>query len=148
MYKLILGLLVFFSVQVSAQDPTKIVNWKTEVKPGEAANQYIFTLSARIDSGWHVFAPVPGGDGLLIPTEIIFEDHSPVSHQGPLVPERKPVTRMMDGVGMVNYYEGEIRFTMKISTEKSGALKGKISYQCCNENMCLPPAEVPFSVKP
>jgi hypothetical protein len=53
----------------------------------------------------------------------------------------------MEGVGMVNYFEGEIEFNMTIQSTKGATISGIMSSQCCNDQMCLPPSDVPFKVK-
>ncbi len=147
MKQLITIFFLVLSLQSLAQDPKQIVQWTVTASKAQTANHYLLTASAHIDKGWHVFAPEPGGDGLLIPTEIRFEDKSPVKNQGKLIAKRKPINRNMEGVGMVNYYEGDITFTIDVEVSKTATLNGVMSYQCCNENMCLPPTEVPFTLK-
>lgn len=140
-------LFMIFSLQSVAQDPTKIVKWKFTAAKGNAEHQYIITAVAMIDSGWHVFAPEPGGDGLLIPTDLQFNGKNIPKNIGKFIPRRRPVTHNMEGVGMVNYYEGEIDFNITVEVSKAQTLTGIVSFQCCNDQMCLPPTDVPFSIK-
>ncbi len=115
-------------------------------KQGNNPNEYILTATATIKQGFHVFAPQPGGDGLLIPTEISITTKDTKIIR-PLTPQRRPITKEMEGIGMVNYYEGEIEFHITVESKKGVTLTGIISSQCCNDQMCLPPTDVPFNVK-
>ena len=49
---------------------SSVVKWSFSNKKGNNPNEYIITATAKIQEGFHVFAPNPGGDGMLIPTEI------------------------------------------------------------------------------
>ncbi len=128
-----------------AQDPSA-VRWTFASKPGNNPDEFILTASAKIQEGFHVFSPQPGGDGLLIPTEMTLTTKG-IKIVSPLAPQRRPVTKQMEGIGMVNYFEGEIEFNMIIQSKKGVTISGTMSSQCCNDQMCLPPTDVPFKVK-
>ncbi len=134
------------SVLSFAQDPSP-VKWKFASKKGNNPNEYIITATATIQEGFHVFSPEPGGDGLLIPTELTITNKQLLTKVGTLTPLRRPITKNMEGVGMVNYYEGEVDFSLTVEASKSVTLNGTVSFQCCNDRMCLPPTDVPFKIK-
>jgi len=136
---------VFCSFFGVAQDPSA-VTWAFTSKPGNNPDEFILTASAKIQEGFHVFSPQPGGDGLLIPTEMTLTTTN-IKIVKPLTPQRRPVTKHMEGIGMVNYFEGEIEFNMTIQSTKGATINGIMSSQCCNNLMCLPPSDVPFKVK-
>jgi thiol:disulfide interchange protein DsbD len=123
------------------------VKWTFSSKKGNNPHEYVLVATAKIQDGFHVFAPEPGGDGLLIPTEVAITNKTAFKKIGHLTPTRRPVTKNMEGIGMVNYYEGEIEFNLTVETDKPGSLSGTMSFQCCNDQMCLPPTDVPFKVK-
>jgi DsbC/DsbD-like thiol-disulfide interchange protein len=141
--------LISVSLSAGAQQPDP-ASWKFSVKKGNTSNAYIVTATATLQEGWHIFAPDPGGDGLLIPTEVTLDHPESFSKAGKLFAQRRPVTKEMDAVGMVNYYEGEIDLMFIVETTKPNKLSGIITYQCCNDRMCLPPKDMPFdlSLKP
>ncbi|MBK7762712.1 MAG: hypothetical protein IPI46_04980 [Bacteroidetes bacterium] len=147
MKNLLFILFMSFTLQSIAQDPAKIVKWKFSSTKGNAEHQYVITAVATIDSGWHVFAPEPGGDGLLIPTDLQFNGKNMPKNVGKFTPRRRPITHEMEGVGMVNYYEGEVDFIIIVEVDKAQTLTGMVSFQCCNDKMCLPPTDVPFTIK-
>lgn len=144
MYKLLFLFAMLGSFTLSAQDNNP-VKWTFSVQKGSEANQYILKAVANVPEGFHVFAPDPGGDGLLIPTEITFTTTG--IKTGPMIAQRKPITKEMKGIGFVNYYEGEIEFTVTVEGSKLTKLVGQVTSQCCNDNMCLPPADSPFNIK-
>ena len=137
---------LFASTFLQAQD-LKPLTWKFSAKKGANANEYIITASASLQKEWHVFAPNPGGDGLLIPTEISITNKNAFKTIGALTPQRRPITKEMEGIGMVNYYEGDIEFNIVVEAIKPTTIEGIITSQCCNDKMCLPPSDVPFKIK-
>lgn len=130
---------------VNAQT-TSPVKWNFKAKKGHEANEYQLIFSAQLDKGFHVFAPEPGGDGLLIPTSVTLTHPELFTTKSPLIPQRRPVTKEMEGVGYVNYYEGEIEFILTVHTDKTNTVQGTLSFQCCNEAMCFPPRDIPFTI--
>lgn len=146
MKKFFLFALFLSAYQLFAQD-LKPVKWAFSISKNEKTQVYTLSALATIEDGWHVFAPEPGGDGLLIPTEVKITNQKGVQTIGSLTPARRPVTHDMDGIGMVNYYEGEINFTIEFTANQVNTLQGMASFQCCNDKMCLPPTDIPFSLK-
>jgi hypothetical protein len=144
---LIATMLLFVAIGAKAQDIPSPIKWKFDIKKGAVANEYTLYATAEIESGWHVFAPEPGGDGLLIPTSIKIEDNSNIQTENKLQVMGKITTAEMDGVGTVNYVEKVGTFAMPFVAHITTTLKGVLTYQCCNEKMCLPPTDVPFSVE-
>jgi hypothetical protein len=61
--------------------------------------------------------------------------------------EGKEISKNMEGVGLVNYYEHEVVFKINVEPYQVHSVTGNISYQLCNDMMCLPPTEVPFNIK-
>ncbi len=135
-----------FSLLSFAQDSSP-VKWTFSSKKGNNPNEYIITAKAKIQDGFHVFAPEPGGDGLLIPTEMTITNKETVKKIGSLTPQRRPITKEMTGIGMVNYYEGEIEFNMTVELPSPITITGIMSSQACNDKMCFPPTDIEFKLK-
>jgi hypothetical protein len=146
MKKLMFVLMMLSSILTMAQD-TSPVKWTFSSKKGNNPNEYIITAKANIQKGFHVFAPDPGGDGLLIPTEMNVENKDKFKNVGNLIPQRRPITKEMKGIGMVNYYESEIEFHLTVESENPGTVIGVMSSQACNDLMCFPPTDVEFNIK-
>jgi hypothetical protein len=139
-------ILLFASFFAGAQtpDPVKWQFWAEKESDGQT---YTLYAKASITPGWHVFSLNPGGDGLLIPTGLTIENREQYRDVGALTVEGKEVRKEMEGMGMVSYYEYEAVFKLSLIPYKPGTASGFVSFQVCNDRMCLPPAEVPFSVK-
>ena len=143
LFSLLLLLAAFFG-KAQTPDPVKWQFWAEKESDGQT---YTLYAKAAIQAGWHVFSLNPGGDGLLIPTGITVNDREQFRDVGALMVEGKEVRKEMEGMGMVSYYEYEAVFKLSLIPYKPGNVSGVVSFQVCNDRMCLPPAEVPFSVK-
>lgn len=139
-------ILLFVSFLAGAQvlDPIKWQFWSEKESDGQS---YTLYAKASINPGWHVFSLNPGGDGLLIPTGLTVENREQYRDVGALMVEGKEIRKEMEGVGMVSYYENEVVFKLSLIPYKPCIASGFISFQLCNDRMCLPPAEAAFSVK-
>ncbi|HET8574099.1 MAG TPA: protein-disulfide reductase DsbD domain-containing protein [Edaphocola sp.] len=138
----LLGLLPFYS---HAQNVNDIVKWHYSAeKTGN--NTFEVSLKATIKQGWHIYTGKPGGDGSQIPTEVNFLKSPAVKINGPAVPVGKITSETIDAVGTIHYYRNTVTYKQKVTAGKNTVLKGYISFQTCNEQMCLPPADDSFSI--
>lgn len=144
-----LGVLaVILSVfSVSAQDD-KPVNWKVEAKKvGE--NQFQISAEAKMKDGFHIWALNAGGDGSLINTNIDLTSKGITWNDHTWNASKRPKSERYEYIdGAVNYFERSVTFTRNF-TVKAGVNKveGQITYQTCNEMMCYPPQDIPFSLE-
>lgn len=140
-----LGLTTLSKAQIATPTgPADPTHWKYYmVKVSE--NTYEFHAAVTIDRGWHIFATDPGGDGLLIPTSIIFNNEGKIITESGSEMQGKLIRAKIEGFGGVNYYQDEARIVAKIKTNKPiEKLTGTITYQSCNDRMCLPPVDLNF----
>lgn len=108
---------------------------------------YTIYAKATMEKGWHVFALDPGGDGLLIPTRFTLAESKGITRQGDVEVEGELVKASMEAVGEVNYYEKEVIFKQRITVKGQTKASGTVSFQMCNEQMCLPPEDLNFTVE-
>ena len=146
MKQLFFILLMLTSTLGFAQEGSS-VKWTFSHHKGNNPNEYVLVAKASIKEGFHVFSTDPGGDGLMIPTDVVLNDKSVFNKTGSFIPSRRPITKKMEGIGMVNYFEGDIEFTLTVETSKATAIEGVLTYQCCNDKMCFPPTDISFNEK-
>jgi thiol:disulfide interchange protein DsbD len=103
---------------------------------------------ATLQSGWHIFTNEPGGDGLLMPTAFDFDADPALTDIGPIELVGTVTQKEIEGMGVVNYFENEARFRRTITLKEKIQLSGSLHYQICTDEMCLPPAEELFLIKP
>ncbi|MGI9191851.1 MAG: protein-disulfide reductase DsbD domain-containing protein [Chitinophagaceae bacterium] len=124
------------------------VKWTFKMEEDTIPNQYIVMAKATLDSGWHIFTNEPGGDGLLMPTEFVIDADSAITDISPIELLGTVIQKEIDGTGLVNYFEKEARFKRIVTLKEKIPLTGSMHFQICNDEMCLPPTEELFLIKP
>lgn len=143
---LILLLSAFTSGTGQSRDHEPI-QWEfTAVPLNEKEAKLIFT--ANLDDGWHIYSQFLEEGGPL-PTTFTFTLDRSYNLKGKVNEESAPVTSF-DNVFMmeITWFKETAIFTQTVKLNApSTTIKGKIEFMGCNDVMCLPPDEVPFSVE-
>lgn len=145
--KLLFGvvfLLFAGSVQAQISNP---VTWSyTAKKTGDKT--YEIHMTATISGNWHLYAQ-DAGEGPE-PTSFSFTPNPLISFDGN-VKEVGNMEKSFDKNfnSVLKYYAKKVDFVQKVKVRSSIAtvVKGTVSFMVCNDRLCLPPREVPFSVK-
>jgi thiol:disulfide interchange protein DsbD len=104
---------------------------------------------ADIKAGWHVNSHTPKED-FLIPTEVRLKSAPGLSFSAVTYPKHKE-TKFSFSDQPLAVYEGRAVFLVPGTVDAKAApgprtLAAVISYQPCNDNQCLPPAELTASL--
>ncbi len=113
-----------------------------------ADKKYEVKLTAKIAGDFHLYAQDAGVDG-PVSTTITFLPNPLFTLTGKPLEQGKKITKVEEvWGGKVNFYEKTVTFvqTLTAKTKAKTTLNGKIEFMVCNDNVCLPPAEVPFKI--
>ena len=91
-------------------------------------------LRVKIHPGYHIYARVADSDP-FVATTVEFCLPEGVKAVGEM---QRPSGKIYNSAGTV-VYEGEIEFRQEVSGQ--GAVTCAINYQCCNDQICMPPTE-------
>jgi hypothetical protein len=135
---------ILLSINVHAQIEAP-VKWAYAAKKTSATSAVVL-IKATIDQGWHIYS-LNLKDGGPVKTSIKFTHSKDFSLVGK-TSEPKPVTKFEKSFNMnVSYFEKAVVFQQKIKLKaKQTIAKGKIEYMTCNDQKCLPPEDINFSV--
>ena len=136
---------VLLSIGANAQIVTP-VKWAYAAKKTSPTEVTVF-LKATIDAGWHIYSQNVK-DGGPIKTSFTFAKSKDYTLVGKPV-EPKPITKFEKSFSMdVSYFEKEVVFQQKIKLKSANvaAIKGQLEYMTCNDQKCLPPDDVNFSI--
>jgi len=141
---IILSLFLLSVVTVKAQILTP-VTWSYAAKKTSPTEAVIF-LKATIDNGWHVYSQFVK-DGGPVKTTIKFDPSAAYTLVNKTI-EPKPIKRMEKVFGMeVGFFEHSVIFQQKVKLKaKPATVTGKLEYMTCNDQKCLPPDDVEFSI--
>jgi thiol:disulfide interchange protein DsbD len=141
---LILTLSVLFATGTNAQllkDPTV---WKIEAKK-KGPHKYDLVFHVDVKDGWHVYALDPGGDGSFIAPDFHPAKSTHYKVSGKVSEKGKRIDETIEDIGTVHYYHSA-DYIVPVTVDTNGEIKGKYGYQTCNDQTCLPPKKLPFSV--
>lgn len=109
---------------------------------------YEVHMTANIQSGWTIYSQTTPGGGPL-PTTIKFAKNPEVLVGGNVkeVGELKKKHEDVFGVD-VHYFSGKVDFVqlVKLKNNKPTRLSGTVEFMACDDQQCLPPEEVEFTV--
>jgi thiol:disulfide interchange protein DsbD len=124
------------------KDPT---TWTYEVKK-KGGDKYDLIFHLKIQEKWHIWSLHPGGDGYEIAPSFTFNNNPKLKLDGEVTEKGTPVTTVMEGVdGKVTYFSGNVDYTQSVTLNGQGKIFGKLTYQVCNDVMCLPPKDKEFT---
>ncbi len=140
---------VFFlllSLQTTAQPNP--VSWTFSVKKiGDKT--FEVQMKAAIIQGWHLYSQQQPADAIAIPTEFVWNQNPLVQLKGK-IREVGKMERYKDAtLGVTAHqYSGQVTFvqTVELKAKVKTALSGTVEYQTCDDEKCLPPKKIPFSI--
>lgn len=143
---ILFGLAVFAGSLVMAQS-SKEVSWNyTAKKIGDKT--YEIHMTATIGGNYHMYAQDAGGEG-PIPTTFTFTKNPLFTTDGKVKEVGQLVKKMETAWGHdVKYYEKTVDFVqvVKLKSNVKTNLAGKVEFMVCNDQQCLPPADVDIKV--
>ena len=152
MKKLLGIVLLFFCFAAQAQFPdpnAKIfdpVNWSYS---SEKINDKEFDLliTAKIEKGWHLYSQFIE-EGGPIPTSFKFNPSAAYRLIGKITESPKPITAFDKNFNMeIAWHKNQVVFKQRISLNKPiTAITGVLEFMVCDDQRCLPPAEVEFEI--
>jgi hypothetical protein len=144
-YFLIPVLIIFSSVTGKTQTP---VSWTFTAKK-TADKTYEVHMTASLQGSWHVYSQTQPDDAIAVPTSFKLTSNPLLVLNGK-IKEVGKLEKFHDaklGVS-ANQYGQSVDFVqvVKLKTAIKTNLGGSVEYQVCNDEKCLPPKTVNFSV--
>ena len=123
------------------------VQWSYSAKK-IADKTYELHITANLEGKWHIYAQ-DAGEG-PVPTEFSFTANPLVKMDGK-VKEVGKLEKSYDPnfKSVLKYYGSKVDFVQKVKLKSNATtvVAGTVTYMVCNDKKCLPPKDVPFSVK-
>ncbi|MEQ1552621.1 MAG: protein-disulfide reductase DsbD domain-containing protein [Ferruginibacter sp.] len=147
MKKITLALFVLlFSVSVHAQI-TSPVKWNYTAKK-IAVGIYELHITATIEPKWHIYSQ-DAGEG-PVPTSIAIDKNPLITLDGKITELgklQKEYSKVFSST--LKFYSNKVDFVQKIKlkTTVNTIAKGKVTFMVCNDEKCLAPSTIPFSIK-
>jgi Disulphide bond corrector protein DsbC len=114
-----------------------------------ADKTYELKLTASIQDGWHLYSQTQPQDAIAEPTQISFNKNPLLSLDGKPKEDGK-MEKFHDAKLdlSANQYSSQVTFiqTVKLKTNAKTKVTGAVKFQTCNDEKCLPPKSVTFSI--
>lgn len=139
------ALLLTMSISAQIYEPVK---WTQKVKVTSATTADVI-IHATIDDGWHLYGMNIPEDGPR-PTAIVFDKFENAKKLGEIRAVSKLIKAFDANFNMeLNWYVNDADFIQKISFKDAAKVKinGSIEFMVCNDQSCLPPTTIPFTVR-
>jgi len=138
-------LLLFVGISAQIKNPVKFKFTVNEL----ANNQYEAVLNATLESGWHIYSrDIPEDTG--IPTEYVVSGKN-IELIGKFQEVGKKHEEFSEAFGgTIIYYSNAAGFKQKFKLKdptKAGEVVAEITYQTCDDRVCLAPNTLEFNKK-
>lgn len=115
----------------------------------EAGGRAQARVTIRVREGWHINANPPKPD-YMIPTVVTLTTADGIRASAPVYPAAREQKFSFEETPL-RVYDGEVVVTLPIAaaaaaTQGPHTLRGKVSFQSCNDQVCLAPASIPFEL--
>jgi len=142
----VIGFLFFLGFSASAQ--LNPITWSFSAKKiGDKL--YEVQMKATIQNKWHLYSQVQPEDAIAIPTQFKFNPNPLFVLEGK-VTESGKMEKYSDKILGVsaNQYSNSVVFTQKVKLKANAKtnLTGSVEYQTCDDEKCLPPKTVNYSI--
>ncbi|MEO8769531.1 MAG: protein-disulfide reductase DsbD domain-containing protein [Ferruginibacter sp.] len=144
---LLLPFLLFAIVTGTQAQIENPVQWTYTAKK-IADKTYELHMTALVDGKWHIYAQ-DAGEGPE-PTSFAFTANPLVKLDGKIREDGKlEKTYDPNFKSTLKYYANKVDFIQKVKLRSSAStvIKGTVTYMTCDDKKCLPPKEIPFSIK-
>jgi hypothetical protein len=148
MKKVIFLSIAFFSVLFAGAQVQNPVSWTFSSKK-ISENVYEVYLTATIQKGWHLYSQTQPEDAIAQPTAFTFSKNPLVDLDGKVKEQGKLEKFKDEKLGVsANQYSEKVVFVQKIKVKGKAKtnLTGKLEFQTCNDERCLPPKTVNWSI--
>lgn len=148
MKKIHLLIILLFVSAFSFAQTLNPVSWSFTTKK-LADNSFEIEMVATIQQGWHLYAQEQPKDAIAIPTSFAFNKNPLISLEGK-VKEIGKLEKFKDnklGVS-ANQYSNKVVFVQKVKLRGKAKtnVTGKLEFQTCNDERCLPPKTINLSI--
>ena len=138
---------VLMITTLASAQSAKQVKWSFTSKK-IAEKTYEIHMTASLNGNWHMYAQNVGVDG-PVPTTFTYTKNPLLSVDGKPKEVGKVIKKKEEvWGGVVNYYEKSVNFiqVVKVKGNIKTNIAGKVEFMVCDDQQCLPPSQVEFTV--
>lgn len=105
-------------------------------------------LVGKIDTTWHLYSPKTDPNLGPIPLVVTFQKSKDFKRKGDLIFLTEPTAHQDENFGgMVYIWEGQLELRQAIKVKRATAVNLTLNYMICDETKCIPPIDVPITIR-
>jgi hypothetical protein len=138
----------FLVISGISQAQLNPVNWSFSSKKLDDKT-YELHMKALIQPGWHLFSQTQPEDAIAIPTGFVLNNNPLVKYDGKIREVGDMEKFHDDKLDLsANQYSNDVSFVqvVKLKTKAKTNVTGTVEFQTCNDQKCLPPKKVNFTI--
>jgi hypothetical protein len=142
---------ILFALVVSSlgfSQTTSPVSWSFSSKK-ISDKEYELQMTATIQQGWHLYSQTQPSDAIAIPTSFNFNKNPLLDFDGKVKEVGKLQKYHDEKLGVsANQYSNKVVFVQRIKMKGKAKtnVSGKLEFQTCNDQKCLPPKTIDLSI--
>ena len=123
------------------------MTWDVEIFQGEG-NEYEIRFEASIAEGWYIYSQDNDPNAGPIPTTIDFNENDDIVLEGGIIESSSHLKEGLDPIWkqVIKKYSDEVTFVQSLAVLESTSIEGFYEYMTCNDESCMPPEYVEFSL--
>ncbi len=136
---------LLFNIGIAQINP---VSWTFTAKK-VADKKYEIHLSAHVEQPWHIYSETTPAGG-PVPTTINFAKNPLITNEGDIKEAGTLVIKHEEVFGVdVKYFDGDVDFVQVITLKADVKTKvnGTVKFMSCNDQQCLAPKTLDFSIE-
>ncbi|CAH1001308.1 Thiol:disulfide interchange protein DsbD [Neolewinella maritima] len=142
--------LATYTASTPAPSERQPVSWQLTAEALDG-NRYRISLMGSMLEDWTVYSMSVDPEIGPIPTELVIDATDSVEPLGEVTETSATLKRKYDSTweAVVSKIDGgSVTYAQVVQLRGAGPIEGYLTYQTCDDEMCLPPRDVPFSVDP
>ena len=127
---------------------TNHIKWTSSCTWSNDSDSIAVEIIAEIEEGWHLYSQILESDEGPLATIFTFTESDSYSIDGKVAESEAKDEYDKNFAMNIRFFEKKAVFTQLISRKSSLAFKlnGNVNYMVCNDEMCLPPTDVPLII--
>jgi thiol:disulfide interchange protein DsbD len=134
---------IFLFLILSTSYAQSQVSWEFAF---DAENSQI-VAEASIGEGWHLYSTKKASELGPIPTEFEFDVPEGVELVKGIQEPNPKISYDSNFDETLYYFEEKVAFVQELKVTSLQELKGTVTYMVCNDEMCMPPVDVEFTIE-
>ena len=104
------------------------------------------SIDADIEEGWHLYSQFLDNEFGPIPTRFGYVRNESYKLVGGTLEPQSIKEYDENFEGDMSFFKDKVSFVQKVENTNATSIEGVVTYMVCNDEMCMPPVDLEFSI--